>query len=241
MFRVVATLLVLISGVRSRPYTELLDSSSGIQEVWFTNGDYSQSRPEKRGPTSQDLILNYANHSGGRVAGYLLTVNIGTPAQTFDVRVDTLGADLWVGGSSCNGCPKSVPLYGSDKSSTSDEDDAATYITQYGSGTTISGNLEKDLVEIGPFSIRETIFLNAGQFRSNLLVAPMSGEMGLGFSAIASKSATNTPFWHTLIEAAGIAIHEMAFWLGRIPVDETGGVLTLGGQTRRSSRRILNF
>lgn len=57
----------------------------------------------------------------------------------------------------------------------------------------------------------------------------MSGEMGLGFSAIHSESATQIPFWHTLVEAGGIANQEMAFWLARTPIAKTAGVLTLGG------------
>lgn len=83
-----------------------------------------------------------------------------------------------------------------------------------------------------PFNVLQAV--SARQIPTGLLTVPMSGEMGLGFSAIAT--ATDTPFWHILLENGQIPTYEMAFWLARIPDSKNsqldgkvGGKLTLGG------------
>ncbi|KAJ7819089.1 aspartic peptidase A1 [Mycena olivaceomarginata] len=181
-----------------------------------------------------EVVLNHVQDSEGNLAGYLLSIEIGTPPQTFNVRVDTRGTDLWVGGTSCDGCPNSVSLYNLEDSSTSNLSAIATEITQYGSAATISGNLANDIAQMGEISIPKAFFLSARQIPTGLLTVPMSGEMGLGFSATAT--ATDTPFWHILLENGQIPTYEMVFWLARIPDSKNsqldgkvGGNFTLGG------------
>ena len=71
------------------------------------------------------------------------------------------------------------------------------------------------------------------QISSNLLTAPVSGLMGLGFSTIASSGAT--PFWEALANSDGTLDQPlMAFQLTRFVDDaqaqqlEPGGTFNLG-------------
>ncbi|KAJ7891409.1 aspartic peptidase domain-containing protein [Mycena olivaceomarginata] len=211
---VFVTLAPLLTITLGHVHPSVLDCCSRtMHRPPLIDGIRRESGFETRGSTSgsQDFVLNHVQDSEGNLAGYLLSIEIGTPPQTFNVRVDTRGTDLWVGGTSCDGCPNS-----------------------YGSAATISGNLANDIAQMGEISIPKAFFLSARQIPTGLLTVPMSGEMGLGFSAIAT--ATDTPFWHILLENGQIPTYEMAFWLARIPDSKNsqldgkvGGKLTLGG------------
>ncbi|KAJ7801067.1 aspartic peptidase domain-containing protein [Mycena olivaceomarginata] len=233
---VFVTLAPLLTITLGHVHPSVLDCCSRTMHPPLIDGIRRESGFETRGSTSgsQDFVLNHVQDSEGNLAGYLLSIEIGTPPQTFNVRVDTRGTDLWVGGTSCDGCPNSVSLYNLEDSSTSNLSAIATEITQYGSAATISGNLANDIAQMGEISIPKAFFLSARQIPTGLLTVPMSGEMGLGFSAIAT--ATDTPFWRILLENGQIPTYEMAFWLARIPDSKNsqldgkvGGKLTLGG------------
>ncbi|TFK54576.1 acid protease, partial [Heliocybe sulcata] len=170
---------------------------------------------------------------------YLGSISIGSPAQQFNVILDTGSADLWVAGSSCSSCSSSTPTFSTSRSSsfqssTSSAGQQQSLTIRYGSGQ-VTGSLGADTVQMAGFQVSGQEFVVVDQTSQNLLSGSNAGIMGLGFQAIASSGAT--PFWEALVNANQLSQPLMAFWLRRLLDDSSatqnselyGGEFTLGG------------
>lgn len=164
-------------------------------------------------------------------ASYFATVNIGTPPQPFNVILDTGSSDLWVADASCTTCSLSTPLFVAGNSTTIQLSASGTNI-KYGSGE-VAGQIGRDTVSMGGFTVTQQTFLAVDQLTSGLLDGSVSGILGLAFSTIASTRAV--PFWQTLANNGQLTTPEMSFWMTRFrddpnaSVEEPGGIFTLGG------------
>ncbi|KAG6822690.1 hypothetical protein H0H93_005073, partial [Arthromyces matolae] len=87
---------------------------------------------------------------------YFASINIGTPAQTFNVILDTGSSDLWVADTSCATCSSSTPRYDSTKSSSFVTANQNTQI-KYGSGD-VAGVVGTETVSMGPFTVAQQPF-----------------------------------------------------------------------------------
>ena len=168
-------------------------------------------------------------------ASYLGVVSIGSPAQTFNVVLDTGSSDLWVAASGCAGCTSQTPTFDPSKSTTikSVTTNQGSQVTiRYGSGQ-VSGQLAQETVSKGGFTNTAQTMLVATTLSDGLLDGDSSGIMGLAFEALASTQSV--PFWQALINANQLALPEMSFFLTRqitnshAADDEPGGIFTLGG------------
>ncbi|KAG0053845.1 1,3-beta-glucanosyltransferase [Gryganskiella cystojenkinii] len=131
---------------------------------------------------------------------YYGTVSVGTPAQKFKLDFDTGSSDIWFPSSTCNttACKKHT-RFNSAKSSTYKKDGRPWKIG-YGDGSTASGTLGSDIVNVGGISVRQTIGLataESSQFGSG----PSDGLFGLAFNTIESVSGVQT--WMDSAIAAG--------------------------------------
>ncbi|KAI0823420.1 acid protease [Trametes gibbosa] len=172
----------------------------------------------------------------GQDSSYIGTVQIGTPAQTFKVVLDTGSSDLWVPATNCFSCGQTPPFDTSSSSSIQQingaNGNAQTVRIRYGSGQ-VAGILVSDTVSMAGFNINPQNFLLVQQMSDGLLSGDVSGIMGLAFKALASTNAV--PFWEALINNGEFSSPEIAFWLARHiddrnpPDEQSGGVLTLGG------------
>ncbi|KAJ7588163.1 aspartic peptidase A1 [Mycena floridula] len=177
----------------------------------------------KRG-TGTNLLVNQ-----GLDSIFYGSVAVGTPLVSYNVILDTGSADLWLADSSCSvGCDGGIPTFDSSASSTF-KDQRTPFQIQYGSGAAI-GTLATDTVEMAGFAFTQ-VFAVCDQV-DNVLNAPVSGLMGLGFSSLASSQAT--PFWENLVRNGAWDQPVMAFQLTRYIDDERarelepGGVFTMG-------------
>ena len=161
---------------------------------------------------------------------------MGTPAQTFNVVLDTGSSDLWLASTDCASC-SGVPQFDPSKSSSLQQPQtttgqSSTVTIQYGSGA-VAGTLAEDIVNMGGFTVNPQTFLVVDRMTDGLLDSQTSGILGLAFEALASTRAV--PFWEALINAGQFAQPEMSFFLTRFLDDATatasepGGILTLGG------------
>ncbi|ORY67506.1 eukaryotic aspartyl protease, partial [Pseudomassariella vexata] len=120
---------------------------------------------------------------------YACQVDIGTPAQTFNLDFDTGSADLWVANSLTpvlTGGAGYNPGGSNTSQATTD-----TWQIQYGDGSSAGGTVYKDVVSIGgisyPEQAVEVAVLESSQF---LQQSTFSGLVGLAFSSLNTASPT---------------------------------------------------
>lgn len=162
-------------------------------------------------------------------SSYSAKLQIGTPAQSFSVIMDTGSSDLWLAGADCSSCE--MDPYNTASSSTFQDSDQSVRIS-YGSGQA-RGTIGTDTVAMGGFIVKDQTLAIVHALTDGLKVNNVSGLMGLGFTSIATTKAT--PFWLSLVQADAWAQPVMGFYITRwlnqpnAQAVEFGGVFTMGG------------
>ncbi|KAG0305941.1 hypothetical protein BGZ98_003271 [Dissophora globulifera] len=151
---------------------------------------------------------------------YYGSVSVGTPAQVVKLDFDTGSSDIWFPSSTCttSACKKHV-RFNSAKSSTFKKDGRSWRIS-YGDGSSASGTLGSDIVNVGGVSVRQTIGL-ATQESSQFGSSPEDGLFGLGFNTIESVKGVKT-FMDNAIAGGAIAQPVVSVYLPS--VRRNGGV-----------------
>ena len=126
-------------------------------------------------------------------ASYSASVSIGTPAQAFDIALDTGSADLWVTSNACasSTCNTLPTKFDASKSSTFKNSSTPFSIT-YGSGNA-QGYLATDTVSLADYTVSSQTFAVIQTMSASLINEPLAGLMGLGFSSLAVSRST--PWW----------------------------------------------
>jgi len=161
-------------------------------------------------------------------SSYSAVVSIGTPAQEFNLILDTGSSDLWVATTQCGDC-SGVPLFNPTKSSSYKNGSSVLQIT-YGSGQ-VAGFVSEDSVTFSGFSMDQE-FLAVGDTSQGLLTAGLSGILGLGFASISALETT--PFWQSVMNQNMLSSPVFSFYLERYVNqagmnEAPGGTFTLGG------------
>jgi cathepsin D len=162
---------------------------------------------------------------------YVGQIKIGTPAQDFNVILDTGSSDFWLADSGCStaGCA-ALNLF-DPTDSTSYQSSSTPFEVTYGSGAA-EGTLASDTVSLAGYTVNSLTFAVCDQLAQGTLNAPASGIMGLGFQQLAASGAT--PFWQVLAEGSTFQKKVFTFQLARSGGSSTtssiapGGIFTLG-------------
>lgn len=124
---------------------------------------------------------------------YLCPVQIGTPAQTFNLDFDTGSSDLWVFSTEL---PKKTiqsagnhSIYNSSKSSTFKKQ-SSTWKISYGDGSSASGTTGTDVVTVGGISIQNQVIELAKQLSTEFASGEGDGLLGLAWPSINTVTPT---------------------------------------------------
>lgn len=120
---------------------------------------------------------------------YLCHVTIGTPGQTFLLDFDTGSADLWLWStelpsSTTSNPPSPHTIYDSSKSSTYKAVQGSTWQISYGDGSSASGTVGTDNVNVGGLIIQNQAIELANQLSTQFSQDTSDGLLGLAFGSI---------------------------------------------------------
>jgi len=186
-------------------------------------------KPSSHSRRAQTTDIGLTNQ--GEDSLYFAQFSIGTPAQSFDLLLDTGSSDLWFAANNCSSCPQSTPMFNPTKSSTFATGTERISIS-YGSGDA-SGILSHDTISFGPFTVNPQVLVSVDTVSTGLLTGEVSGIMGLAFQGLAFSQAV--PFWQAVTNNNLLTNPEFSFFITRFLNDpnakneEPGGVLTIGG------------
>jgi hypothetical protein len=160
---------------------------------------------------------------------YIGKMTVGTPAQTFNVVLDTSSADFWVFDSTYKG-PGNRTKFDSSKSTTY-KSGGGQFQIHYGRGQ-IDGIKGQDVVGFfgTQYSFATQLFGQTTQIRGDhfLDFEPISGMCGLAFQSISALKTPNP--WTNIISAPGFKGANTSFtvWLKEAKDNQTGGSITFG-------------
>ncbi|KAJ5138488.1 uncharacterized protein N7515_003336, partial [Penicillium bovifimosum] len=119
---------------------------------------------------------------------YLAEVGIGTPAQNLNLDFDTGSADLWVWSTELSSETlagnKDHTVFDPSKSSTYKEKEGSTWQISYGDGSSASGTVGNDDVNIGGLVIKGQAVEVADVLSTQFVQSTGDGLLGLAFSNI---------------------------------------------------------
>ncbi|BGP49198.1 hypothetical protein JCM10450v2_005081 [Rhodotorula kratochvilovae] len=136
-------------------------------------------------------------------------VQVGTPAQTFDLLFDTGSADLWIYE---DGTGSTQPEWNPSASSTAVTSPAIPWSIRYGRGEQ-TGFLQQDVVSLGGYSVNNTIFAAAESLNEAFTYYPISGLFGLGFGTISASGYA--PWFERLLNSGALTEPYFSLYLVR--------------------------
>ena len=128
---------------------------------------------------------------------YFAGLAIGTPAQEYNVVLDTGSSDFWLADAQClvaDGCDSDLQRYNASASNTS-RVSSTTINLKYGVGE-VDGTLVSDDVQVAGYKVANLTFARANRLGDRTLTPPAAGVMGLGFQTL--STSRTMPFWEVL-------------------------------------------
>uniref|UniRef100_A0A914X027 Peptidase A1 domain-containing protein n=1 Tax=Plectus sambesii TaxID=2011161 RepID=A0A914X027_9BILA len=222
-----AVVLFAVIGISLGAFVEVpLTKIMTLRERLIRQGkwqEYSEQQKAARSTGSQ-TVKDYND------VAYVGTVTLGTPAQSFDVILDTGSANLWVVDSTCNtdacngNAARTKKKYNAGSSSTY-SNDGRDWSIQYGTGSA-SGKLAVDKLCMAGLCFNTQIFGRASNIAAFFKTQPVDGILGLGWPALAVDHV-QPPFQNLM---ASLDAPLFTVWLDvKGPVNGAiGGLFTYG-------------
>lgn len=136
-----------------------------------------------------------ATSSGGDLE-YLVSVQIGTPAQTLNLDFDTGSSDLWVFSTETDASSsQGHNLYNPSTSTSAQQLSGATWSITYGDKSSSSGDVYSDVVTLGSLTVQSQAVESAEQVSAQFAQGSSDGLLGLAFSSINTVKPTQQKTW----------------------------------------------
>jgi len=165
-------------------------------------------------------ITNYMD------AQYYGEVDIGTPAQKFNVVFDTGSSNLWVPSHHCWSVPCWTHNTYKDTSSSTFKKNGTAFNITYGSGS-VAGYWTSESISLAGLEVHDALFGEATTLGGvSFVAAKFDGILGLAFKTISVEGVT--PFFYYLIEQGLVKDESYSFYLTETP-GLAGSSLVLGG------------
>eukprot|EP00616_Rhizochromulina_sp_CCMP1243_P012565 CAMPEP_0118968202 /NCGR_PEP_ID=MMETSP1173-20130426/5458_1 /TAXON_ID=1034831 /ORGANISM="Rhizochromulina marina cf, Strain CCMP1243" /LENGTH=392 /DNA_ID=CAMNT_0006917283 /DNA_START=54 /DNA_END=1232 /DNA_ORIENTATION=+ len=232
----VVTALALLAGTSAEVHRVSMKKTSDEKFIKTRRAELTRDahlrKEGKLGDSGDITIKDYSN------AQYYGEIQLGTPAQSFEVIFDTGSSNLWVAGSACDDSCGRHPEYDSDASSTYQANGTLFKIV-YGSGA-CTGYLSTDTLSWAGMELPAQTFAevnDASGMGVAYKIGHFDGILGLAFDELAVcdypyvSDCVETPF-HRSMELGMLDSSVFAFYLGdmknfgRYGYD---GELTIGG------------
>jgi len=224
MRNVAALILAFVLGaqaVHRIPLYRMKSARRSIEDVSQSFKTIAKRWSNKENPI--EPITNFMD------AQYYGPIEIGTPAQHFNVIFDTGSSNLWVPSSECsifNIACRTHNRYDHSKSSTY-EPNGTIFEIHYGSGS-LSGYFSTDTTCVAGVCVTGQDFAEAIKEPGIAFIAAhFDGILGMGFPQISVEGAV--PVFHNMIDQGLVDAPIFSFWLNRNPDAELGGEMVLGG------------
>ncbi|KAG1147805.1 hypothetical protein G6F37_002243 [Rhizopus arrhizus] len=157
---------------------------------------------------------------------YYGEVTVGTPGIKLKLDFDTGSSDMWFASTLCSSCSNSHTKYDPKKSSTYAAD-GRTWSISYGDGSSASGILATDNVNLGGLLIKKQTIELAKRESSAFATDVIDGLLGLGFNTITTVRGVKTPV-DNLISQGLISRPIFGVYLGK-QSNGGGGEYVFGG------------
>jgi hypothetical protein len=172
---------------------------------------------------------------------YVATIQLGTPAQNFQVILDTGSSNLWVPDKTCSvtAC-RNKNKYDSSKSSTYVAN-GQHWSIRYGTGSA-SGVLGQDKLCLGDSNIcyGQQVFGQASNIAPFFANQPLDGILGLGWPAISVDNVV--PPMQNLLPTLDMPLFTV--WLARVGAQDNvrnGGLFTYGALDPMHCSATINY
>lgn len=172
-------------------------------------------------------------------AMYLAQVGIGTPAQTLNLDFDTGSADLWVWSTNLPSATLSAnsdanhTVFDSSKSSTFKNQEGSTWEISYGDGSSASGSVGTDSVNIGGVVVKNQAVELADKMSAQFASGAGDGLLGLAFSSIntVKPKSVATPVQNMIAQSditSGLFTAKLGSWRDADEPDKGDSFYTFG-------------
>ncbi|KAI0078957.1 acid protease [Panus rudis PR-1116 ss-1] len=149
------------------------------------------------------------------------SISIGSDKQQFVIDFDTGSSDLWVpNAQNCSSCAGKNTY--SSNTSTSSVQEPGTFSIQYGDGSTVSGPIYRDIVDVAGVKAVNQTFSAVTNLSSIFNDDPIDGILGMGFQDISTLQTP--PFFQSAFSQGSAKQNMFAFKLA-----DNGSELYLGG------------
>ncbi|KAI0661329.1 acid protease [Cubamyces menziesii] len=149
-------------------------------------------------------------------------IAVGTSGQTFLIDFDTGSSDLWVPSVNCTSSFCSKKHKYNPASSSSSASKSGKFSIQYGDGSTVSGPVYTDTVNVAGVSVKNQYFSPVNTLSSMFASEADDGILGMAFPAI--SNLRQSPFFNSAKTQGVVKNGVFAFKLAK-----SGSELFLGG------------